>query len=86
MPFSCTGVAAELNGVEQLIAARRELCLVLNKEIGYLRATSQGYMAEIVRQNSIQRQALQDVEDHLASLGISLNFDDSIHDSQKPYV
>lgn len=75
-----------MNGVEQLIAARRELCLVLNKEIGYLRATSQGYMAEIVRQNSIQRQALQDVEDHLASLGISLNFDDSIHDSQKPYV
>lgn len=80
------GVAAELNGIEQLIAARRELCLVLNKEIGYLRATSQGYMAEIVRQNSIQRQALQDAEDHLTSLGILLNSEDSIYNSHKPYV
>lgn len=72
-----SGVDAELNGVEQLIATRRELCLVLNKEIGYLRATSQGYMAEIVRLNNVQKQAFQDVEDQLASMGVLLSSENS---------
>ena len=65
-------VTAELDGVQQLIHSRRELCNILSNEIGYLTASNHAYMAEVVRLNHSGQQILQDLESSLQAFNISL--------------
>ena len=74
MAFSLlsTAVASELDGVQQLIHSRRELCNILSSEIGYLTASNHAYMAEVVRLNHSGKQILQDLESSLLAFNIIL--------------
>jgi len=69
---SSAEVLLELDGIQQLVKGRRELCQILSKEIGFLIATTQGYMAEIVRLGHLERQVLQELESLLQAADINL--------------
>jgi len=62
----------ELDGIQQLLKGRRELCQILSKEFGFLTATTHGYMADIVRLGHLERQVLQELESLLQAADISL--------------
>ena len=67
------GVKSELDSVQQLIHARRNLCSVLADDISYLTVSNHGYMTESVRMDHTQRQVLKDVQALLNSFKITLN-------------
>ena len=67
-----TAVASELDGVQQLIHSRRELCNILSSEIGYLTASNHAFMAEVVRLNHSGKQIIQDLESSLLAFNIIL--------------
>ena len=52
--------------------ARRDLCNVLSKEIGFLTATTHGYMAEVIRLSHMEKQALLELDLILSSMNISM--------------
>ena len=63
-----TAVTNELNGVQQLIHSRRELCNILSNEVCYLTASNHAYMAEVVRVNHLGKQIIQDIDNYLPTL------------------
>ena len=67
-----TAVRDELDGVQQLIHSRRELCNILSNEIGYLTASNHAYMTEVVRLDHSGKQILQDIDNYLPVLDNSL--------------
>ena len=69
---SLTAVSDELDGVQQLIHSRRELCSILSNEIGYLTASNHAYMTEAVRLDHSGKQILQDIDNYLPVLNNSL--------------
>ena len=72
IPLPVTGVLTELDAIQQLMQARRDLCNILSKEIGFLTATTHGYMAEIIRLSHTERQSLQELDHLLNSMNVSL--------------
>lgn len=67
-----TVVRTELDAIQQLMQARRDLCNVLSKEIGFLTATTHGYMAEVIRLSHVEKQSLLELDLILGSMNISL--------------
>ena len=65
-------VRTELDAIQQLMQARRDLCNVLSKEIGFLTATTHGYMAEVIRLSHVEKQSLLELDLILGSMNISL--------------
>ena len=72
MSLPATGILTELDAIQQLMQARRDLCNILSKEIGFLTGTTHGYMAEIIRLSHIERQSLQELDHLLNSMNVSL--------------
>ena len=72
IPLPAIGVLTELDAIQQLMQARRDLCNILSKEIGFLTGTTHGYMAEIIRLSHVERQSLQELDHLLNSMNVSL--------------
>ena len=72
MSLPATGILTELDAIQQLMQARRDLCNILSKEIGFLTGTTHGYMAEIIRLSHVERQSLQELDHLLNSMNVSL--------------
>ena len=64
--------ASAVDGIEQLVRARRDLCQVLNREMGFQRATTHGYMQEIVRLSKCERQIIENLDRILSEMDIYL--------------
>ena len=68
----CPEVSSRMDRLSQLIHTHRELCAVLTREMGFLTASTHGYMSEVVRLGHTEKLVLQNLDSLLQSMNVSL--------------